>query len=439
MPEPNELLRHAREHTESRRSPGQPLSRAELAEQVNAWIYHNTRSRRVADLNANYVGKLERGVIRWPQQDYRAGLRAVLGARTDTDLGFRPPRRSLATVANVDRKDFLRAALGVTAATMARPLADLLDTYEPASVPSFVGPTEIQGIRQTAVVFGTWDHTYGGGLVREAVAAQLRYSARLLTARCADRYRNDLYSAVGYLGHTAGFMAFDAYAHDDARSMFQFALACAEEATDWHLRAKILSSMARQAIWCGDADGGLTLVELAMVRADRLTPTERAMLLSARARALAKLRRTQETLTTVGLADEEFSHSEPSNDPAWMRYYDAAQHRGDTGHALWDIAMTGQFVTEATNRLAHAVAGHTDTYARSRAISGIKLASLTMATGDPDEAGEIGKRALAAASDIRSRRAADDLRQLQALAAPHDRIDEVAELRHAIGERVASP
>ncbi len=200
-------------------------------------------------------------------------------------------------------------------------------------------------------MFGTWDHTYGGGLVREAVAAQLRYSAQLLTARCADRHRPDLFSAVGVLGHTAGFMAFDAYAHADARSMFRFALACAEEAADWHLRAKILSSMARQAIWCGDPDSGLTLVELALVRADRLTSTERAMLLSARARALAKLRRTQDTLSAIGMADEEFSHAVPENDPDWMRYYDTAQHRGDTGHALWDIAMTGQFVTEATGRL----------------------------------------------------------------------------------------
>ena len=438
MPEPNDLLQNARERTESPRSPGQPLSRAELADQVNAWIYNHTERRRVAELDGNYVGKLERGVIRWPQEDYRAALRAVLGARADTDLGFRRPGRSLATVTHVDRKDFLRAALGVSVGAMARPVSDLLGAHQAAPVPSFVGPAEIQGIRQAAVMFGTWDHAYGGGLVREAVAAQLRYSAQLLMARCADRHRRDLYTAVGFLGHTAGFMAFDAYAHDDARNMFRFALACAEEAADWHLRAKILSSMARQAIWCGDPDTGLTLVELAMVRADRLTHTERAMLLSARARALAKLRRTQDTLTTVGIADDEFSHAAPDNDPDWMRYYDTAQHRGDTGHALWDIAMTGQFVTEATERLRQAVAGHTDTYARSRAISGIKLASLTMVTGDPQQASVIGRRTLAAAGAIRSRRAADDLRQLRTLTARYDRIDEVAELRHAIAERVTS-
>jgi hypothetical protein len=435
--EPNELLRSARARSESPESPGQSISRAELADEVNAWIYGNTVPRRVAELDANYIGKLERGVIKWPQGDYRAGLRAVLGARSDADLGFRRLTRLLAAVAS-DRKDPPHAALGMTAGRLARPLVDSLTTHEPASVPSFVGPTEIQGIRRAALVFGTWDHTYGGGLVRAAMAAQLQYSAQLLTARCAERHRNDLFSAVGYFGYTAGFMAFDAYAHNDARSMFQFALACAEEATDWHLRAKILSSMARQAIWCGDPDGGLTLVELAMVRADRLTPTERTMLLSARARAVAKLGRTQETLTTIGIADDEFSHIQPENDPDWMQYYDAAQHCGDTGHALWDVAMSGQFITEATDRLARAVVGHTDTYARSRAISGIKLASLRMTIGDPEEASAIGRSALSAAGEIRSRRVVDDLRQLRTLAAPHRRIGEVAELCHAIGERVTN-
>jgi hypothetical protein len=275
-------------------------------------------------------------------------------------------------------------------------------------------------------------------LVREAVAAQLRHSAELLNARCPERLRGDLFSTVGSLGHTAGFMAFDAYAHDDAMRMFQFALACAEDAGNWHLRAKVLSSMARQAIWRGDPDGGLTLVELAMVRADRLTPTERAMLLSARARALAKMHRVQDTATTIGMADDEFSRSEPNDDQVWMRYYDNAQHSGDTGHALFDLALTGHFVSEASTRLAAAVAGHTDAYARSRAISGTKLASLIMRTGDPCEAADVGTRGLADIDHVRSRRAADDMRELRAFAAPHTRITEVAELRDRIGAVVAA-
>ncbi|MBP2323941.1 hypothetical protein JOF56_004326 [Kibdelosporangium banguiense] len=280
----------------------------------------------------------------------------------------------------MDRKEFLRAALalGATAATGPLAFADLIGPSRPTPVPSVIGVTEINEVRTTARVFSSWDHTYGGGLVREAVAAQLRYAVKLLGARCPERLHGELHSAVGYLGNTAAFMAFDAYAHDDARDMFRLALACADEAGDWHLRAKVLSCMARQAIWCGDAENGLTLVELAMVRSDRLTPAERAMLLSARARALAKLGRVQDTIATVGLADDEFSNISADNESAFMRYYDAAQHSGDTGHALWDLAVRGKFIGEARKRLAAAVAGHGDAYPRSRAISGTKLASLSL-------------------------------------------------------------
>ncbi|MFC0861657.1 hypothetical protein ACFHYQ_05025 [Sphaerimonospora cavernae] len=435
MPEPNDRLRHAREQRESPHVPGEPMSRQELADLVNAWIHEHLG--RVACLTANYVGKLERGLVSWPNSDYRAALRHILKARTDGDLGFHRPRRQApvgVSVSGVDRKAFLRTALG-TALTI--PLTNLLTSVEAAALPAVVGEQDIQEIRTIASVFATWDHTYGGSLVREAVNAQLRQSVALLEkARCPARLHDDLYAAVGFLGHAAGFMAFDAYAHDDARRMFRLALACAEEAGDWHLRAKVMSSMARQAIWCGDPDTGLTLVEMALVRSDKLTPAERAMLLSARARALAKLGRHQDTLTTVGLADEAFTRIRPNEEAPWMRYYDAAQHAGDTGHALFDLSIRSRSPDEAARRLAAAVAGHAPAYVRSRAISGIKLATLTMATGDPDEAAAIGAHAVRDAGAIRSRRAADDLRELHRTAVPHQRRGSVAELRHSIKEAI---
>ncbi|MFG1878010.1 helix-turn-helix domain-containing protein [Sphaerisporangium sp. NPDC049003] len=343
------------------------------------------------------------------------------------------PAAPMTTVDDVERKEFLRTALGIGAAAIVAPLTELAIPTQPSPLPTLISAADIQEIRTIADMFQAWDHTYGGSLVREAVVAQLRYAVSLLKqARCPNSLQPDLYTAVGYLGHAAAATSFDSCAHEDARRMFRLALACAEEAGNWHLRAKILSSMARQAIWCGDADSGLTLVELALVRSERLTPAERAMLLSARARALAKQGCIQDTLTTVGTADEEFSRVRPHEEPPWMRYYDAAQHAGDTGHAVYDLATRGNFIGEATQRLAAAVQGHTAAYVRSRAISGVKLASLTMATGDPREAAAIGERAVADGGTVRSRRAADDMKELYQLASAHEHITSVAELRHHI-------
>ncbi|WP_171075079.1 hypothetical protein [Nonomuraea basaltis] len=52
--------------------------------------------------------------MRWPNGDYRAALRAICGADEDKDLGFARPRRRKppTTVADVDRKQFIRTAVG---------------------------------------------------------------------------------------------------------------------------------------------------------------------------------------------------------------------------------------------------------------------------------------------------------------------------------------
>lgn len=100
---------------------------------------------------------------------------------------------------------------------------------------------------------------------------------------------------------------------------------------------------------------------------------------------------------------------------------------------LYDIALSrGRSTAEAGERLAAAVSGHTASYVRSRAISQTKLASLLMATADPVQASAIGMQALAAAGPIRSRRAADDLRELARHTNRHTGLSEADELRHRI-------
>ena len=431
----NDRFRAARERTASLTYPDEGLSRQELAELVNAYIWEHHHE--MVALDANYVGKIERGIIRWPRKLYREALRVILGAATETAVGFINPRRAVVKLDNVKRQQFLHTTTLLGVGTLSSgPVAALLEGSEPTPIPDRVGATEIEQIRSAARVFESWDFTYGGGLAREVVLAQLRWSAGLLEAICPARLRPELHSAVGDLADVAGYMAFDADAHEDARRVFGFALACAEQAEDWHLRAQVLSSMASQAIGTGRPDEGLTLAEQALVRADRLTATERASLHTYRGRALAKMRRVRETLVAVGTADDHFAHSTPANDPQFMAYYNAGMHAGSTGKALFDLAILGRDHGEATNRLTAAVAGNAPGHSRRRAISLTKLASLTMAIGDPLQAAALGTAALDAVGTIRSRRAAEGLRELGRHAAAHQHLAEVAHLRHQIGTLV---
>ncbi len=386
------------------------------------------------EASANWVGQLERGKTRWPSKLYREALRAILGVPTDAALGFVNTRRAVVKLEDVDRQQFIHTAtgLGVGALVLEGPVAALLKTTEPTPVPRRIGATEIEQVRATTTVFTGWDFTYGGGLARDAVMGQLRWSAGLLDAICPDRLRPELFSAVGALAHRAGCMAFDVCAHEDARRVFRFALACAEKAGDWHLRAYVLDCMALQAIRTGRPDEGLTWADQALVRADRLTATGQTMLHTTRARALAKMRRVSETLTAVGTAEDHFARSSPANDPPLLANWNAAFLAGNTGQALFDLALLGHHSVQATDRLTAAATGHTASHARSRAICVTKLASLTMATGDPIQAAAIGHTALDVAGTVRSRRVSDDLRELARYAAEHQHLEEVAHLRHRI-------
>ncbi len=336
----------------------------------------------------------------------------------------------------VDRRLFL--AVSSLAAFAPARLPQLVAPTEPTQLPATVHARDIDQIQHAAGVMAGWDHHYGGGgMVRDTAVVQLQWAAALLECDVAAPLRKALFAAVARLGMVVGASAFDSYCHADARRAFRFAAQCADEAGDWHLRAKIFSFRARQEIWTGNPDEGLTFAEIGLARADRLTATERAMLHTARARAFAKMGRVQDTLSAVGAADEAFAHARPDEDPPWMAYYDEPQHQGDTAHALYDLVMTaGHHPTRARCRLQNAVAGHGDAYARARAFSQTKLASLLMATGDPREATAVGNAALGGVGRLHSRRVADEIRELGRLTTRYPKDPEVTALRARVAATV---
>lgn len=313
-------------------------------------------------------------------------------------------------------------------------LLEGVEDIEPEPTPQRVGAIDIAQIRTATREFEIWASTYGSsGLVRDTVMTSLYSSARLLGAEFPDRLCAELHSAVGDLAQTAGRTALDANAHDQARQVLRFALGCAEKAKDWTLRAGVLDTMAMQEIRTGHPDEALTLTELALVRAnDRLTATAQTMLHATRARALAKMRRVNDALTAIGAAEDHFAHSASANDPPHMAYFTTAFLAGNTGLALVDLAILGHHPERATDRLSTAVAEVAARQVRARTVWLTKLASVTMATGDPLRAAVLGHEALDAADTIRSRRVTEELRELAHYAAPHQHLDEVGHLRQRI-------
>jgi hypothetical protein len=441
-PVPNDLLRGARSRVPSQWDPGECLSRQELAELVAAHVWEHYGEE--AGLDDKYIGKLERGEIRWPGRRYREALRAILGAETDRELGFRPPTaaREKDVEDDMHRRELMRSAaalggLAITAPSLAA--SALLEAIARAPVPDQVGEREIEEVRTAAGAVTAWSFAHGGALALRAGEGQLRWATQLLGARCPERLRPTLNSAVSRLADACGFAAFDSHlAFGQARRMLRAAHLCAEAGGNWALRASALVDTALLALWLGEADEALTYTDLALVRSERLAPAEAALVWATRAEAHAQMGDAQATLAAIGRADAHFWNAGPGDETP-LTWYTSGEHDLMCGRALYELTRTtGVAAREAEERQLSGIARLGDEHVRSRVLAQARLAVIVMLAGDPDEAAGIGLEALTGAGPIRSARTREYFRVLGGAAAKHSGRPLVDHLRERTGAFLAA-
>ena len=349
------------------------------------------------------------------------------------------PPNDAGSVDDVDRRDLLRGSAALGVVTSVAPV--LASSALLGLTPDRVSEADIADVREARNQLRGISFSRGGESIgRDGAVARLRAAADLLDAQCPTALRPDLCSAVGALANTVGFAAFDAGEHDDARTILRFALACGEEARNWGLRARTLAAdLAPVELWLGRPDDALTIVEQAQVRSDRLTPTERAMTWSTRARAHAELGDVQATLAAVGRSDDELAAAAPGESPE-MRWYNDAEHANATGQALGALALTtGRHASEAVDRQRAAIAGFGDAYARSRIHAQTHLATVLMATGDPAEAVSVADELLVSVAEVRSHRTSGLLAGLDLAAAQHAGRPDVDDLQQRLARAAPGP
>lgn len=420
--QPNVQLQQRREATPSRVTPGQVMGRAELAEAVNTYIWRQHGQRR--ELDAHTIARYERGTVRWPNELYREAFRAILHA-TDSELGFVPNRRRREAVAQPD---------GLLATNLFSPFdpgigpAHYFGPNVDDKVIRCVGTTEVIDVQTATRTIASAENLRGGGSISLVAGRRLGRFVRLLDAKASPATRRALLEAIGNFGSVAGYAAFDIGDHAAAERRFRLALWCADTAGSWELRASTLADMARKMAYVGNPDGGLSLIELAQVRSDRLSATTRAMLSALRAQYLAAMERPDEALSEVARADEYFAQRSPATDAPWLCFYDEAEHLGSTGKALIPIARTRDRIELAASRIRQAVVLQAAEYPRSQTFSLTRLSTLTMQLGDPREAVVLGTRAATQAIRFDSHRIQKELQRLAAASSRHRRMTDVVEL-----------
>lgn len=369
-------------------------------------------------IDPEYIGRLERGVVTWPNAEYRAAFQQHFGVASPGELGFycsrsqpRPPEAD-----NVKRRVFISTLPLPLVAAAGEPLTKLVSraNSEPSELPRRVGAEHIAQVRDLVAQAYQLDHRWGGGQVREILGAQMRWAVGLLNAHVDPDVSDELNSVVGWLAAQSGWSCHDVGANAAAQHYIAIALRCAEQADDWDLRSYAYSDLSRILAYDGDGDMALTAAQQSQIRSDRLTPLTRAFLASVEARAQAKRGDGQSAVAAVRRAEEHFAAIVPANEtPSNLMFLSPTKLAGDTGHALWPVAMRGQHVGTTIELLKSAANSYSADHVRARTLCELRLASLIFAQADPAEAVSVATSALDHASTLSSQRIRDSLTELR--------------------------
>jgi hypothetical protein len=253
---PNERLIAARQRTRSERAPGRAMPRAEVAAAVRAWLLGRTGQDYAFD--GHYLGKLERGLVARPREEYRAGLRYVLNAGSDAELGFAPdvpglrpdrphtPARPVIDHGNdhVGRGNDLDSELMDAASESA--------TWLSLAESSNVGELTVEQLHADVRRIATsYLKTPTGPLFTRTRALRDRAFV-LLEGRQRPAQTRQLYAAAGWALTLLAWMTVDLGRPDVAETHARSARVCADNADLDGLRAWVCATQHTAAFWQDD-------------------------------------------------------------------------------------------------------------------------------------------------------------------------------------------
>lgn len=275
----NLLLRSARERLRSPSGSGRVMSRQELAEAVNTYLWDTYQQ--FANLDDTDIGKLERGENRWPGKRRREAFRAVLDAETDMELGFYINRRTRTTDAGTSATDVTqdaeaivvkvevdgqlhtvqltrRGVLEIAAGSFAGPLLRERRT-EPDG---YVNPEIVSHFAALRELLVESDNSLGAVGVLPTVQHQLGFIAQY-RRRARGALHQRLLSTEARWNEFAGWLSDDIGNHASGAWWLSQSMTMAQEANDSEFTAYVFARMAQRATGGVDEDRVLSLAQAA--------------------------------------------------------------------------------------------------------------------------------------------------------------------------------
>ncbi|MCT2593238.1 regulator [Streptomyces sp. N2-109] len=277
---------------------------------------------------------------------------------------------------------------------------------------------DIAALRSVGELFRALDHAYGGGHARQALVRYMEHEAEpMLRGVYGEQSGRKLFSAVADLTRLAGWTSFDIAAHGLAQRYFVQSLRLAQAAGDRAYGSYVLVTMSRQAVYLGHGREAVQLARVAQQGVGAVAPpTVQALLHSAEARGHGVLGEVRACTTSLARAERALEAARPGEEvPAWARFFDEAQLADEFGHCHRDLQQYRACAQHAERSLQLRGAG----YARSRLFCRVVLATARLGLGEVEQACALAAEAAQQASEMRSARAHEYVRDFERRLEPY--------------------
>jgi hypothetical protein len=323
---------------------------------------------------------------------------------------------------DVGRRDFLSGSTAAVSA-LVEPSRDWLITASDPQVArtagARVGRSDVEAVRDMTRAVTELDHRFGSGHVRPVVVHYLNsVVSGLLSGSYPESVGRQLFATVARLTELAGYMAVDTGQPGLAQRYYIQALRLAQAAGDRGFGGYVLAAgMSHLAAALGDPREIIQLARAAHEGArGQAPPRAEALFLAAEARGHAlvgDVRAFQEAAGRAVSAMERAagSSSGPStgDDPSWAAHFDHAYLADELAHGHLDLGQAGP----ARQRAEEALAGHSVSRVRRRAIGLMMLASAQVQQREIEQACHTGTQAVELLGGLRSSCGAQYLEDLQ--------------------------
>ncbi|MGY0233916.1 hypothetical protein [Longispora urticae] len=205
-----------------------------------------------------------------------------------------------------------------------------------------VGAPEVEVVASMCDAFSSADHRLGGGYARATLIHYFNEIVQpLLKGSYSHAIGSRLLSAAARLCDLGGFMAFDSGYQGLGQRYYIQALRLARASGDHALGAHILTDMAMQAHYLGDALEAVSLARAGHRAAlDAGSHGSAARCLAIEARAHARLGDSRRCAAAMNQAETAMEGLVLDDEPLWIRFFTHIQLHAEFTYAMADLGRT---------------------------------------------------------------------------------------------------